>query len=794
MQMPPDEIEMPPNVELRDFGDFDSARRDIYDRTKQALVESYPMTWGGVRVELEDVDYDGPEEYSLAEQKKALLEDKYLSRRLRGKVKMYDDKTGQLLDENQVSLMRVPYLTRRGTFIHGGNEYTSIMQARLLPGVYTRRQENGALETQFNLRQARAAFRVGFEPDTTQYRLKIGQANMHMYSLLKDLGVPDERLQKMWGDEIFQANSAKYDSRVFEKAYERLVPARQRKADASREEKAAAIQAALDEAQVNTSVMRKNLPNRFDMTKSAEWQARWAGREIMLEKIASRAHTDQFKPDLLPEDCFYAYTESLMFKCAGEEWSEVDNAGPDPDFQPDLKPDGLKEQYNNLYARMGNRLAGMRAWPKEWMPPGSNQLGWLDWYFGYMDGKRTPDDSRQVKRWKSFKARHLAQFLKNPTPRRAFALRNWAIDPMLYLDEPSGKLLQGQMEDYRGKQFQKAAAADESVGQLQLLLEAKAHSDAKRYGHKHFLINRSMTERPDEWVIDTPGGPHPGVTHLPTGFKLHMAASKIPPTIKVDSNYALPKQTVVEDPEQNEKIAAFDLGELQALAQYLNREHNAGLPINTSAPEMEQHILDFINGEGGMNPGLMQLGVEGAEEALKDVQKLNTAKTPQPEQTSVWQAATKSASAVIVKGNPKYITDNPEADEFYEALAALLKEQGYETSFDAGEPYTSPDENASLWVGHSRGQDRLQYAPEGIRTVAVDPYQDWQWEGPGGLPEGQLPPSEHYQITDALREALKSPVPTNTEEPTTKVASFDELLTKTASELEAARNRLTSRT
>lgn len=619
----PEEIEMPPNVQLRDFGDFDAARTDLYERTKNALIDSYPMTWGGVRMEVADVDYEGPENFSLAEQKKALLEDRHLSRRLRGTVRLFDEKTGDLLDENKVSLMRVPYLTNRGTFIHGGNEYTSIMQARLLPGVYTRRQSNGNLETQFNLKQARGAFRIGFEPDTTQYRLKIGQANMHMYSLLKDLGVPDERLKKMWGDEIFASNASKYDSRVFDKAYERLVPTRMRKPDASREDKAKAIQAALDEAQVNAKVLRKNLPNRFSMSKSAEWQARWAGREAMMEKIAARANTEQFKPDLSPEECFGAFTDMCMFKCAGEEWAEIDNAGPDANFTPDLKPDDLREQYSNLYGRVGNRLAGMKSWPQEWMPPGSNQLGWLDWYFGYMDGKRTPDDDRQIKRWKSFKSRHLSQLLKNPTPRRAFALRNWAVDPLLYLDEKSSDMLKQQMEEYRSNKFRKAASEDERAAQLQMLLEAKSHSDAKRYGHKHFLIQRSMTDRPDEWVIDSPGGPYPGVTHVPTGFRLHMASSKIPPTIKVDETYALSKSS--SEVFDTEKTAAFDVSELQAIAQHLNKEQGAGLPLNVSASQLEEAILNFIQGSSIANPALLNAGIEGAAEALKDVQALNEA-------------------------------------------------------------------------------------------------------------------------------------------------------------------------
>jgi hypothetical protein len=64
--------------------------------------------------------------------------------------------------------------------------------------------------------------------------------------------------------------------------------------------------------------------------------------------------------------------------------------------------------------------------------------------------------------------------------------------------------------------------------------------------------------------------------------------------------------------------------------------------------------------------------------------------------------------AVIVKGNPRYIEGNPKAEAFYKELEQLVRDAGYEPSFDAGEPHTVPDEDAALWVGHSRGQDRLR--------------------------------------------------------------------------------------
>jgi hypothetical protein len=77
-----------------------------------------------------------------------------------------------------------------------------------------------------------------------------------------------------------------------------------------------------------------------------------------------------------------------------------------------------------------------------------------------------------------------------------------------------------------------------------------------------------------------------------------------------------------------------------------------------------------------------------------------------------------SKTAVIIKGNPALITNNPRADAFYEDLEKVLILAGYDVRFNAGEPYTSPD-SADLWIGHSRGADRLQFAPEGTLVIGV---------------------------------------------------------------------------
>jgi DNA-directed RNA polymerase beta subunit len=406
----------PKDVTLRDPMDFASLRESIYNETVSAVQKSFPQSYGGIRMEVDKLEYVDPPTYDLAAQKKAILGNKYLGRRLRGEVRLFDEATGNLLDSKSTTLMRVPFLTDRGTYIHNGSEYTSLAQARLIPGIYTRRQKNGNIETQFSVRPGSGnQFRIGFDPASAQYRIKIHSSNLHMYSLLKDIGVPDEQLKEMWGSDILTANQGKYDARVFDKAYERLVPRFLKPTSANREEKAELIKKALDRAMVHETVARRNLPNMFDRAKAVEWTKKAAAQDLVKDVV-------------------------------GAEMDEED-------FSPDLGPEEMQDSYDELYGADKPRLASMEHWPAEWIPEGSNPKGWVAWYIDYKNGKRTDDDARQIKRWKSFKKRHGAQFATKPTPRRGYALRNWAIDPLkLIEDEEVRNSAAKAMEDYRHKQ------------------------------------------------------------------------------------------------------------------------------------------------------------------------------------------------------------------------------------------------------------------------------------------------------------------------------------------------------
>jgi hypothetical protein len=70
---------------------------------------------------------------------------------------------------------------------------------------------------------------------------------------------------------------------------------------------------------------------------------------------------------------------------------------------------------------------------KGWIHP-DDPRGWFQWYCRYHMGRRSPDDERQIGRWRAIR-RHIAQIRKNCRPgdlecrpRQRQAVLHWAYD------------------------------------------------------------------------------------------------------------------------------------------------------------------------------------------------------------------------------------------------------------------------------------------------------------------------------------------------------------------------------
>ena len=253
----------PPKQEKhRAFGDAAATRRLVYDNVLNAATNLEPMANKRHTLHLRDVSYADPDTISLAAQKEAILSGKTLSRRLRGTWELTDNESGKVLDSRKQTIAAVPHMTNRGTFIHNGNEYTVSNQMRLRPGIFTRVKDNGEIESHANLLPGKgSSHRYFLDPAKGVFYMRMGQAKIPLFPLLKTLGATDRQLQDAWGGDLFQTNAQKNDPGVMNKLYERL--ARNKDPDAPDEDKITAIKEAIARMEVDPEVTHKTLGTRF---------------------------------------------------------------------------------------------------------------------------------------------------------------------------------------------------------------------------------------------------------------------------------------------------------------------------------------------------------------------------------------------------------------------------------------------------------------------------------------------------------------------------------------------------
>ena len=68
---------------------------------------------------------------------------------------------------------------------------------------------------------------------------------------------------------------------------------------------------------------------------------------------------------------------------------------------------------------------------------------------------------------------------------------------------------------------------------LPSLIEAKGHSDAKNYRMKHRVLTLMMQKNPEAFHVDSDDGKGiVGITHIPTGFRLHIPKQILQPGVQ----------------------------------------------------------------------------------------------------------------------------------------------------------------------------------------------------------------------------------------------------------------------
>ncbi len=253
----PGAVPVTPQVTHRRFGDSIGTRKAIYDSVLNAARAFAPATNNQYTLGLQNVDYDGRDNFTKAEQKKAILSGSTLGRSLRGDW-VLTDPTGAEVSRKRALLARVPHMTERGTFIVNGSEYSLAHQMRLRPGIYTRQQENGEIEAHVNVKSGRA-HKLFLDPATGIFRIKIGQARIPLVPLLKTMGVTDKQLRESWGD-LAAVNQQKSDPQALKKLYERV---RSTGTDTDPEAQAKSVAEAFQQMELDPDVTKRTLGQAF---------------------------------------------------------------------------------------------------------------------------------------------------------------------------------------------------------------------------------------------------------------------------------------------------------------------------------------------------------------------------------------------------------------------------------------------------------------------------------------------------------------------------------------------------
>jgi hypothetical protein len=134
----------------------------------------------------------------------------------------------------------------------------------------------------------------------------------------------------------------------------------------------------------------------------------------------------RFEPELTPKDML------ALGVFAGKYMTDCRDEFPADWFEDALLSPTRRDPALNYFGIDASQpLSVWRA--KGWIHP-DDPRGWFQWYCRYYLGRRSPDDERQIKRWRAMR-RHIAQIRAHCAPgdldcrpRQRQALLHWAYD------------------------------------------------------------------------------------------------------------------------------------------------------------------------------------------------------------------------------------------------------------------------------------------------------------------------------------------------------------------------------
>lgn len=249
-----------------------SSPKAINDKVDEVLARGlhtqFPVEGKIFRLEVDNIRADR-KYYTHDDEKKAILESRSLTYPIKADLRLINKETGKVVDElKDFSLMDAFHITGKHTLLYKGNNYNAANQLQLLPGVYTRIDNVGNLETHFNTGSGRS-FKIELEaqtglftitPDSTSAKTPIAPL------LTKVFGIGPKEVSNYVPIEVWNDNLKAVDGRedrFISALYKKMVSTSKQSENASLEQMCVQLKEALANSSLNVNTTQATLGKSF---------------------------------------------------------------------------------------------------------------------------------------------------------------------------------------------------------------------------------------------------------------------------------------------------------------------------------------------------------------------------------------------------------------------------------------------------------------------------------------------------------------------------------------------------
>lgn len=232
----------------------------------EGIARQFPIENKDYRLDCRNIHVK-KKDFNHLDEKEAILKSRSLTYPVKGDLELTNKHTGKLLDKiTDFTLANIFAITGKHTMLYKGNNYSSANLIQLLPGVYTRRNDTGELESHFNTATGRS-FKVTLDPQTAQFLIQIESSRIPIYALIKTvLKIDDSAILKyvpadVWKENVKtgQGNEAKNIAAM----YRRLVSTRLQSANDSQEIQITKLKEALAASKISEKTSEITLGKSF---------------------------------------------------------------------------------------------------------------------------------------------------------------------------------------------------------------------------------------------------------------------------------------------------------------------------------------------------------------------------------------------------------------------------------------------------------------------------------------------------------------------------------------------------